>query len=255
MIEVPNRFYMTNVPEGITASGIEALYPELRPMTVHWINSSTAWLIVKHDNRIELAKEGILGEERVKPFLRGQTRQYEGEALHITPDAAKIELFGFERWRTKPEFQSDGRQNGDIKEVQDNKSKDENNDNNGTIALDEDSSDTENDDSDDDSDEHPEKLNDNNVAPLSPRRVVQESITAAIGESYVPVGGNSYDGKLTFFLIYSLCMFFLLITFIPFLCKIDLDIPLPPSFRRGLKRQATSDDDEEDKKKNKKKQR
>ncbi|KAI8146903.1 ribonuclease H-like domain-containing protein [Fennellomyces sp. T-0311] len=104
-IEVPNRFYLTNVPEGITTTAIQALYPELQPMSVHWIDTSSAWVIVRHDNKVDLAQEGTLGEAKVKPFLQGGIHEREGETLNITPAAAQIELYGFQQWRTRPEFQ------------------------------------------------------------------------------------------------------------------------------------------------------
>ncbi|KAI9260569.1 CAF1 family ribonuclease-domain-containing protein [Phascolomyces articulosus] len=226
VIEVPNRFYLTNVPEGVTASGIEALYPELRPMSIHWINSSTAWLIVKHDNKIELAKEGVLGEERVKPFLRGSTRQNEGESLSITASAAKIELFGYQQWRTRSEFQAGGNTTITTKEAnhsthnaQNNKSKDskeeeeEDSKSIGTLST----KSSSNDSGSDEDEKVSEKSNDNK-APAT-------STTTSMQESFVPAGGDAYD---------------------------DLGIPMPPSFMRGIKRQASDDDKSDSKNKNKK---
>ncbi|KAI9490361.1 ribonuclease H-like domain-containing protein [Zychaea mexicana] len=223
VIEVPNRFFLTNVPEGMTAYGIEVLYPELRPMTIHWINSSSAWLIIKHDNKIELAKEGVLGEERVKPFLRGASRFAEGVSLNITAPAAKIELYGYEQWRTRPEFQADASSsaNGPAPApapASTTKTSEE---------EEEESSSVDTASGSDEDEEEEEKEEKSGKSPKDTSNTLERK-QAATTEPYVPVGGNAFD---------------------------DIDIPMPPSFMRGSKRKAPDDDleDEENEKKSSKK--
>lgn len=89
----------------MTDAAIEALYPELTPFAVHWANSSSAWLMVKHERRIERDRTGVLGLDAVKCFLTGGEREQEGKALGITSEAAQMELFSYEQWRTASQFQ------------------------------------------------------------------------------------------------------------------------------------------------------
>ncbi|KAI8097110.1 CAF1 family ribonuclease-domain-containing protein [Halteromyces radiatus] len=93
-----NRFFLNNIPTGLTNAGIERLYPEIQPIYVSWINDNTAWITVKHPNKIELVKLGMLGMDRVRDFTRSGTRYVEGEAFRITSQAAEMELLTGDQW-------------------------------------------------------------------------------------------------------------------------------------------------------------
>lgn len=62
------------------------------PCALQWKTASTAWLTVKHDNRIELAKPGVLGMDAVKTYLEDETRKLQASNNGITKDAAQIEM-------------------------------------------------------------------------------------------------------------------------------------------------------------------
>ncbi|KAG1447526.1 hypothetical protein G6F56_009234 [Rhizopus delemar] len=94
----PNKFFLQNIPSGMTNIGIEKLYPTIQPASVAWLNDSTAWLILKDDTKISLAKLGALGMATVQSFLPGASREVEGKAYGITKDASRIELISHEKW-------------------------------------------------------------------------------------------------------------------------------------------------------------
>ena len=99
MINYPNRFYLHNIPDGMSNAGIERLYPSIQPMAVSWVNGNNAWIILKDESKIPLVKLGILGLSVVQSFLPGCSRQVEGEAYGITKEAGQMELITHERWR------------------------------------------------------------------------------------------------------------------------------------------------------------
>ncbi|OBZ83656.1 Poly(A)-specific ribonuclease PARN [Choanephora cucurbitarum] len=99
MINYPNRFYLHNIPDGMSNAGIERLYPSIQPIAVSWVNSNNAWIILKDESKIPLVKLGILGLSVVQSFLPGCSRQVEGEAYGITKEAGQMELITHERWR------------------------------------------------------------------------------------------------------------------------------------------------------------
>ncbi|KAI9311552.1 ribonuclease H-like domain-containing protein [Dichotomocladium elegans] len=103
-VDIPNRFYLTNIPTGLSNMAICALYPELVPLGIHWVNPNTAWLIVRHENKIELAKEGQLGAAAIAPFLPDGQHAEAGSLLNITPEAANMELFSYNSWRADARF-------------------------------------------------------------------------------------------------------------------------------------------------------
>ncbi|KAJ8660618.1 hypothetical protein O0I10_003666 [Lichtheimia ornata] len=104
--ELPNRLYLTGIPSGMQDMSIEALYPKLVPLDIHWVNSNNAWIVVKYDSNLPHVKEGKLGEEAIKHFLKGGEHEDAGSLLHITPEAANMELLSYGKWRTDPRFQS-----------------------------------------------------------------------------------------------------------------------------------------------------
>ncbi|KAL0078766.1 ribonuclease H-like domain-containing protein [Phycomyces blakesleeanus] len=97
-IDHPNRFYLNNVPSELTFSGIEQIYPEIQPAHVTWTPDNNAWINIKHDNKVELVKLGPLGEDRIRDFLPGGSREAEGVASGITKEASKIEILTFKQW-------------------------------------------------------------------------------------------------------------------------------------------------------------
>ncbi|KAI9027562.1 ribonuclease H-like domain-containing protein [Phycomyces nitens] len=98
-IDHPNRFFLNNVPSELSFSGIEQLYPELQPAHVTWTPDNNAWLNIRHDNKVELVKLGPLGEDRVREFLPGGSREADGTASGITKEASKIEILTFKQWK------------------------------------------------------------------------------------------------------------------------------------------------------------
>ena len=104
--ELPNKLYLTGIPSGMLDVSIEALYPKLVPLDIHWVNSNNAWIVVKYDSNLPHIKEGKLGEEAIKHFLKGGEHEDAGALLHITPEAANMELLSYRKWRTDPRFQS-----------------------------------------------------------------------------------------------------------------------------------------------------
>ncbi|CAO3650611.1 unnamed protein product [Cunninghamella echinulata] len=93
-----NRFYLQNIPPGVTHPAIERLYPEIAPIWISWIDESSAWLTIKTFAKVDLVKTGILGIERVRPFLQGGTRYTEGVAYNINQSAANMEVLTGEQW-------------------------------------------------------------------------------------------------------------------------------------------------------------
>jgi hypothetical protein len=87
-----DQFYLRNIPIGMTTYGLQLLYSELMPCSILWKTASTAWLTVKHDNRIELAKPGVLGMDAVKAYLEDDTKKSLASNNGITKDAAQIEM-------------------------------------------------------------------------------------------------------------------------------------------------------------------
>ncbi|CAO3593925.1 unnamed protein product [Absidia cylindrospora] len=92
-----NRFFLSNIPTGLTYHGIEKLYPDIQPTNLSWNNDNSAWITIRHTDKIDLVKLGILGSEPVREFIHG-SRQEEGTACHITAQAADMELLSGEQW-------------------------------------------------------------------------------------------------------------------------------------------------------------
>ncbi|KAH8552055.1 ribonuclease H-like domain-containing protein [Umbelopsis sp. PMI_123] len=87
-----NVFYLHNIPTGMSTYGLELLYGDLCPVSIHWKTNSSAWLTVKHENRVELAKPGLLGMDVIKPFVEDDTKFSIASNNGITPEAANIEM-------------------------------------------------------------------------------------------------------------------------------------------------------------------
>ncbi|CAO0794317.1 unnamed protein product [Mucor circinelloides] len=100
MITYPNRFYLHNIPAGLTNAAIELLYPSLVPFAVSWINDNNAWIILKDEAKIPLVKTGVLGLSLVQSFLPGCSRQNEGTGYGITKEASRMELITHQQWQT-----------------------------------------------------------------------------------------------------------------------------------------------------------
>jgi hypothetical protein len=82
----------------MTTHGLELLYPDLCPVSIHWKSNSSAWLTVKHENRVELAKPGVLGMEGVRPFLEDDTKTLIARNNGITEEAANIEMLSSQEY-------------------------------------------------------------------------------------------------------------------------------------------------------------
>ncbi|KAI9281930.1 CAF1 family ribonuclease-domain-containing protein [Sporodiniella umbellata] len=95
---LPNKFFLRNIPEGMTNVGLEKLYPTIQPAAVSWINGHSAWISLKDDSKIPLVRLGLLGMSTVQSFLRGASREVEGVAHGINKDASRMELLSHERW-------------------------------------------------------------------------------------------------------------------------------------------------------------
>ncbi|ORX55191.1 CAF1-domain-containing protein [Hesseltinella vesiculosa] len=93
-----NRFYLRSIPTGMSYSSLERLYPELLPFNASWVNEKEAWITLRNHEKIELVKLGMLGRERVRPFLKDGPRCIEGEAFSIRSDAGSMELLTGEQW-------------------------------------------------------------------------------------------------------------------------------------------------------------
>ncbi|KAL9543810.1 hypothetical protein MBANPS3_007938 [Mucor bainieri] len=100
MITYPNRFYLHNIPAGLTNAAIELLYPSLVPFAVSWINDNNAWIFLKDESKIPLVKTGMLGLSLVQSFLPGCSRQNEGAGYGITKEASRMELITHQQWQT-----------------------------------------------------------------------------------------------------------------------------------------------------------
>ncbi|KAI8330136.1 ribonuclease H-like domain-containing protein [Blakeslea trispora] len=98
-VNYPNRFYLHNIPDGLTNGAIERLYPTIQPVGISWVNSNNAWLYLKDESKIPLVRLGFLGLSVVQSFLPGCSRQVEGEAYGITKEAGQMELLTHEQWR------------------------------------------------------------------------------------------------------------------------------------------------------------
>ncbi|GAB5592093.1 hypothetical protein Unana1_06993 [Umbelopsis nana] len=59
---------------------------------------SEAWLTVKHENRVELAKTGVLGMEGMRPFLEDDTKTLIARNNGITEEAANIEMLSSQEY-------------------------------------------------------------------------------------------------------------------------------------------------------------
>ncbi|KAG0742596.1 hypothetical protein G6F26_010876 [Rhizopus arrhizus] len=94
----PHKFYLHNIPTGMTHTGIEKLYPTIQPAAVSWVNQNNAWLILKDESKIPLAKLGLLGITTIQSFLPGASREVEGRAYGITKEASNMELITYEKW-------------------------------------------------------------------------------------------------------------------------------------------------------------
>ncbi|KAI8997873.1 ribonuclease H-like domain-containing protein [Pilobolus umbonatus] len=95
----PNKFYLHNIPMGMTNAAIEKLYEPITPFAISWINDNNAWLILRDEAKIPMVKLGVLGLSSVHTFLSGCSRQIEGEAYGITKEASQMELVSYEQWR------------------------------------------------------------------------------------------------------------------------------------------------------------
>ncbi|CEP08008.1 hypothetical protein [Parasitella parasitica] len=98
-ITYPNKFYLHNIPAGMSKAAIELLYPSLVPFAVSWINDNNAWIILRDESKIPLAKTGMLGLSLVQSFLPGCSRQNEGAGHGITKEASQMELLSHEQWQ------------------------------------------------------------------------------------------------------------------------------------------------------------
>lgn len=103
----PNVFYLNNIPKGIKLEAIAELFPELKPMTVRWVNSTAAWVESLQPQEVH-TQTGIVGRERVAEFLPGGRREGEGNRLDITAEYATMRIFSYEEWRTHSEFHAKG---------------------------------------------------------------------------------------------------------------------------------------------------
>ncbi|KAI7907253.1 ribonuclease H-like domain-containing protein [Cokeromyces recurvatus] len=98
IVTYPNKFYLHNIPTGLTNTAIEKLYPTIQPIAISWINENNAWIILKDETKIPFVKLGMLGLSVVHSFLPGCSRQIEGEAYGITKEASKMELITHEQY-------------------------------------------------------------------------------------------------------------------------------------------------------------
>jgi hypothetical protein len=92
-----NRFFLNKIPHGLKYTALENLYPEIQPINVTWNNDHTAWITIRHVDKIDLVKLGTLGADRVHPFVHG-SRLAEGKALNITAETADMELLSGDQW-------------------------------------------------------------------------------------------------------------------------------------------------------------
>ncbi|KAI9487879.1 MAG: ribonuclease H-like domain-containing protein [Benjaminiella poitrasii] len=99
-VTYPNKFYLHNIPTGLTNTAIEKLYPTIQPVAISWVNGNNAWIILKDETKIPFVKLGMLGLSVVHCFLPGCSRQLEGEAYAITKEASKMEMITHEQWQT-----------------------------------------------------------------------------------------------------------------------------------------------------------
>jgi hypothetical protein len=99
MVSYPNKFFLHNIPAGLTNAAIERLYPSIQPVAISWINDNNAWIILKDESKIPLVKLGTLGLSIVHSFLPGCSRHIEGEAYGITKEAGSMELISHEQWQ------------------------------------------------------------------------------------------------------------------------------------------------------------
>ncbi|GAA5815115.1 hypothetical protein MFLAVUS_008621 [Mucor flavus] len=100
LITYPNKFFLHNIPIGMTNTAIEKLYPSILPIAISWVNDSNAWIILRDESKIPMVPVGILGFSIVQSFLPGCSRQVEGEAYGITKEAGKMELITHAQWQT-----------------------------------------------------------------------------------------------------------------------------------------------------------
>ncbi|SAL96564.1 hypothetical protein [Absidia glauca] len=98
-----NRFFLNNIPTGLTHTGIETLLPEIHPTSITWVNDNTAWLTVLHPDKVDLAPLGELGLDRVRDFMEGGARLVDGQTYQITAQAAEMALLSGEQWEALQE--------------------------------------------------------------------------------------------------------------------------------------------------------
>lgn len=99
IVTYPNKFYLHNIPAGLTNAAIEKVYPSILPIAISWVNDNNAWIILRDETKIPMVKLGMLGLSIVQSFLPGCSRQAEGEAYGITKEAGKMELISHEQWQ------------------------------------------------------------------------------------------------------------------------------------------------------------
>ncbi|KAI8370663.1 CAF1 family ribonuclease-domain-containing protein [Radiomyces spectabilis] len=195
-MERANRFFLSNIPIGLSKEGLEKIFHDLAPLSIFWVNDSQAWMDIKHPNRIELAKSGLVGVEKILPFL---VEGAEGNSYGITADAAKILIMTHKEWREKlsPTASTDaGEQN--VKQVATD-AKPANGVANANTSSKKSST----------------VPASSNTMPMSTQLMNNE----------VPTGGSSYDGKnYSKMKVHGYSLTDSYFT--------DLDIPLPPSFQR-----------------------
>ncbi|KAI8331547.1 CAF1 family ribonuclease-domain-containing protein [Chlamydoabsidia padenii] len=95
-----NRFFLNDIPSGLTHTGIEKLLPEICPTSITWVNDNMAWLTVLQPNKIDLAPLGKLGLDRVRDFMEGGARFLDGQTYQIGAKAADMTLLSGEQWET-----------------------------------------------------------------------------------------------------------------------------------------------------------
>lgn len=99
----PNIFYLDSIPEGTKAETITAIFPEIGPLTVRWVNVSAAWLQSMQPHAVK-TQTGVIGKDRIMEYLPGGRKEGEGNRLDIKPDHMAMRLFSYEEWRNHPEF-------------------------------------------------------------------------------------------------------------------------------------------------------
>lgn len=163
-----NRFYLQNIPPGVTHPAIERLYPEIAPIWISWIDESSAWLTIKTFAKVDLVKTGILGIERVRPFLQGGTRYTEGVAYNINQTAANMEILTGEQWELLQKSTKAQQQKPSSVQGQESTSQ-------SSIPL--------------------QSESNISTSTETPTKLEFDGSTISSAQSALPTGGSSYDGK------------------------------------------------------------